>query len=123
MVTPYGNPLTIDDIDEMRFTPEGERRDEQPGYWGRFAAILLDSKNDRRWARMITNLKKFNRVKSNLERAHDDSRYWKSRGKRAKRKFTRVETGASILSFDDKKRMSRRFELGFGRRESQKELL
>lgn len=27
MVTPYTDPLTIDDIEPMRFTPERERRD------------------------------------------------------------------------------------------------
>ena len=89
MVTPYGNPLTIDDIDEMRFTPEGERRDEKPGWWGRFAAVLLNPKNEKRWGRLITNLKKFHRIKSNMKQG-EDAMSWRTKSKKAKRKFTRV---------------------------------
>lgn len=62
MVTPYADPLTLEDIDEMRFTPPGERRDEQPGCWGKFAAVLLNPHAANRWNRMISNLRNIHRT-------------------------------------------------------------
>ncbi len=106
MVTPYADPLTVDDLEEMRFTPNGERRDEQPGHWGKFAALLLNPQNQRRWDRMIVNMKNLRRKKTGyyVARVDDESSFWKSKAKKARRKMTRYETKESSLS----KRASRR---------------
>ena len=60
MVAPYTNPLTIDDIELMRFTPEDERKNDSPG-WGKVTQILLNPQNKDRMKRVLTNLRKMKR--------------------------------------------------------------
>ena len=105
MVTPYADPLTIDDIELMRFTPERERRDQQPGGWGKLAAVLLNPQSKHRWKRIITNLKNFKRKETGWYIPKSEKQEIKQIQRlmniKASRQYTRLETNASGSSIED----------------------